>query len=138
MDHCTESRITECAAYVRVDFGSCDYLELCATYRSFADLCLGKQVNGALLTAGDNSPEGHRQLRETFAAMARGVAIAPDFKLALVASSPAVQAIYREVQHALRAAGLNAWVFDTVPEAIEWLEGLCASAYRRAVCEGLH
>ena len=117
-----ESRITECPAYVRVDFGSCDRQELCETYWSFADLCIGKKVTRALLKAGDNSPEGHGQLRETFAAMARCVAFSPEFKLALIASSPPIEAIYRETQHALRAVGFNAWVFATVPEAVEWLE----------------
>lgn len=127
MNHGAESRITECPAYVRVDFGSCDFLELLETYRSFADLCIGKQVNGALLKAGDNAPEGHRQLREALSAMARTVAFAPEFKLAMVASTPAVEAVYREAQQALRASGLNAWVFDTVHDAVEWLEGRAAS-----------
>jgi hypothetical protein len=126
MDHAAESRITECPQYVRVDFGSCDCLELSETYRSFADLCIGKQVNRALLKAGDNAPEGHRQLRELLSAMARTVAIPPDFKLALVASTSPIEAVYREAQQALRAIGLNAWVFDTVPEAVEWLEGRTA------------
>lgn len=121
-----ESRITEGPQYVRVDFGSCDCLELLETYRSFVDLCVGKQVHRALLKAGDNAPDGHHQLREALSAMARSVAIPPDFKLALVASTPQVEAVYREAQQALRAIGLNAWVFDTVPEAVEWLEGRAA------------
>lgn len=127
MNPVAESRITECPAYVRVDFGSCDFMELLETYRSFADLCMGKQVNGALLKAGDNAPEGHRQLRDSLSAMARVVAFPPDFKLALVASTSAVEAVYREAQQALRATGINAWVFDTVPDAVEWLEGRAAA-----------
>jgi hypothetical protein len=123
MNAVPSSRITECPAYVRVDFGSGDRLEVCETYRSFVDLCLDKQVSRALLLAGDNEPNAHYQLREALWAMARAVAIAPDFKLALVASTPPVQAIYREAQQALRAIGLNAWLFGTAPEAVEWLEG---------------
>ena len=122
-----ESRITEGPRYLRVDFGSCDYFELSETYRSFIDLCLGTQVNCALLQAGDNAPAGHYQLRELFSGMARTAAIRPDFKLALVASTSAIEAIYREAQQALRAIGLNAWVFDTVPEAVQWVEGRAAS-----------
>ena len=121
-----ESRITEGPEYVRVDFGSSDCLELVAIYRSFVDLCVGKQVKGALLKAGDNAPDGHYQLREALSTMARSVAIPPYFKLALVASTAPVEAVYREAQQALRAIGLNAWVFDTVPEAVEWLEGRAA------------
>ena len=108
-----ESRITEGPQCLRVDFGS--------SYRSFADLCLGTQVNRALLQAGDNEPEGHRQLHEALSAMARTAAIRPDFKLALVASTAAIEAVYREAQQALRSIGLNAWVFETVPDAMEWL-----------------
>jgi hypothetical protein len=93
-----ESRITAGPQYLRVDFGSCDRLELSATYRSFADLCLGKRVKRALLQAGDNEPEGHNQLREALVAMARAVAIPPDFKLALVASTPPIAAVYCEAQ----------------------------------------
>jgi hypothetical protein len=122
-----DSRITEGPRYLRVDFGSCDYFELSDTYRSFVDLCIGTGVNRALLQAGDNDPGGHHQLRELFSAVARTAAIPPDFKLALVASTPRIEAIYREAQHGLRAIGLNAWVFDTVPEAVEWLEGRAVS-----------
>lgn len=118
-----ESRITESPQYLRVDFGSCDYFELSETYRSFVDLCLGSQVSRALLMAGDNEPAGHRQLRELLSAVARTAAIRPDFKLALVPSTPAIEAVYREAQQALRAVGLNAWVFGTAPEAVDWLEG---------------
>ena len=122
-----ESRITECAAYLRVDFGSSDCSELFETYRSFADLCNGRQVNGALLMAGDNAPEGHRELHEALSSMARTIALQPEFKLAMVASTPAVKAVYREAQRASRTIGLNAWVFDTVYDAVEWLEGRAAA-----------
>jgi len=84
-------------------------------------------VNRALLQAGDNEPEGHFQLHEVLSAMARTAAIRPDFKLALVASTAAIEAVYREAQQALRAIGLNAWVFETVPDAMEWLEGRAPS-----------
>lgn len=122
-----ESRITECPAYVRVDFGNCDCSELFETYRSFADRCNDRQVTGALLMAGDNAPEGHRQLREALLSMARTIACQPQFKLAMVASTPAVKAVYREAQRVSRAIGLNAWVFDTAHDAVEWLEGRAAS-----------
>lgn len=118
-----ESRITERAQYVRVDFGNCDGLEVSETYRSFVDLCLGTRVNRALLQAGDNEPNGHRQLREVLSAVACTAALRPDFKLALVPSTPPIAAVYRDAQQALRAIGLNAWVFDTVSEALEWLKG---------------
>lgn len=124
MDH--SARITQFPEYLRVDFNSCDSLELCETYRSFVDFCLGTQLSRALLQAGDNEPAGHCQLREMLSAVARTAAIRPDFKLALVAAKPSIQAVYREAQQALRAIGFNVWVFDTVAEAVEWLEGRVA------------
>ena len=127
MSCCAESRITECPDYLRVDFGSGCLFELSETYRTFADVCIGRQVNRALLNAGDNDPEGHRLLRLALSAMARTAAIPQDFKLALVSSTAPVQAIYLEAQQSLRAIGLNAWLFDSVNEAVEWLEGRAAS-----------
>jgi hypothetical protein len=127
MSYRAESRITECHDYLRVDFGSGSLFELSETYRTFADVCIGRQVNRALLNAGDNDPEGHRLLRHALSAMARTAAIPEDFKLALVSSTAPVQAIYLEAQQALRAIGLNAWLFDSVNEAVEWLEGRAAS-----------
>jgi len=114
-------RITECAEYLQVDFGAADCLEISATYRSFAERYLGKPARHVLLEAGDNDPSGHYRLRDALETMAR--AIPPDFKLALVASTSAVHALYREAQQRLRAAGLNAWVFESRAEAVCWLEG---------------
>ena len=121
-----ESRIVERGKYVRVDFGSGDLFEVSDTYRCFVDLCVGTQVSRALLRAGDNAPEGHRQLRELLSALARTAGIRADFKLALVPSTPPIAAVYRDAQKALRAIGLNALVFLTVLEAVEWLEGRAA------------
>ena len=121
-----ESRIVERGKYVRVDFGSGDLFEVSDTYRCFVDLWVGTQVSRALLRAGDNAPEGHRQLRELLSALARTAGIRADFKLALVPSTPPIAAVYRDAQQALRAIGLNAWVFLTVLEAVEWLEGRAA------------
>jgi hypothetical protein len=118
-----EGRITECAGYVRVDFGSCNTAELSALYRAFASFCLDNHVTRALLKAGDNDPNGHYRLRDALTTMAQRSQVAPDFKLALIPSTRAIEAIYREAQHHLRAAGFNAWVFATELEAVDWLEG---------------
>lgn len=127
MDHAASSSITEFPQYLHVDFGSASSLELSETYRSFARLCIGQRVTCALLTAGDNDPEGHKRLREALLEMASAAAISPEFKLALVPSTLPIAAVYRDAQQALRAAGLNAWVFDTAGDAVEWLEGRAAS-----------
>lgn len=123
MDYGGEGRITQCGGYVRVDFGSCNASELSAVYRAFAEFCLDNKVTRALLKAGDNDPNGHYRLRDALTTMAQLAQIPAEFKLALIPSTRAIDAIYREAQHHLRAAGFNAWVFATEVEAVDWLEG---------------
>lgn len=118
-----DGRITQSPAYVRVDFGGCNEDELRETYDAFAGSWRARRANGALLKAGDDYAPGHHRLREALRAMATQAALAPDFKLALIPSTPAVEAVYREAQQRLRAAGCNAWVFRCESEAVEWLEG---------------
>ena len=116
-------RITKCGEYVRVDFGGCNSSELSAVYRAFTAFCHENKVTRALLKAGDNDPNGHYRLRDALASMAQLADIPPEFKLALIPSTRAIEAIYREAQHHLRAAGFNAWVFTTENDAVDWLEG---------------
>lgn len=118
-----EGRITQCGEYVRVDFNSCDVSELSAVYSGFATFCLDNKVTRALLKAGDNDPNGHYRLRDALHSMAQLAQIPPEFKLALIPSSRAIEAIYQEAQRHLRAAGLNAWVFAEEEEAVDWLQG---------------
>lgn len=118
-----EGCITQCGEYVRVDFGSCNTAELSAVYQAFASFCHDHNVTRALLKAGDNDPNGHYRLRGALASMATLAKIPPEFKLALIPSTQAIEFIYREAQLHLRAAGFNAWVFATELEAVEWLEG---------------
>lgn len=127
MERLGQSGITREPHYLRVDFGDVAAAELSQTYRRFANLCVQSQVNGALLQAGDNDPEGHRRLGDALSAMARDAAIPPDFKLALVSSSHAIKAVFLEAQQGLRAIGLNTWVFGSAAEAVEWLEGRAVS-----------
>jgi hypothetical protein len=123
VNYAGEGRITRCGEYVRVDFGGCNSSELSAVYRAFAAFCLGNKVTRALLKAGDNDPNGHYRLRDALASMAQAADIPPEFKLALIPSTHAIEAIYREAQGHLRAAGFNAWVFADEDEAVDWLEG---------------
>ncbi len=123
VDYGDEGHITECGGYVRVDFNSCNVAELSDLYRGFATFCLDNDVTRALLKAGDNDPNGHYRLRDALLTMAKVAQIPPEFKLALIPSTHAIEAIYREAQRHLRAAGLNAWVFADEDEAVDWLEG---------------
>lgn len=123
MDYADEGRITACGGYVRVDFGSCNHAELSAVYQAFASFCHDNKVTSALLKAGDNDPNGHYRLRDALTTMAQLSQIPAEFKLALIPSTRAIESIYREAQHHLRAAGFNAWVFAAENEAVDWLEG---------------
>lgn len=123
MDYGGGGRITECAGYLCVDFGSCNVAELSTVYRAFAAFCLDNKVTRALLKAGDNDPNGHYRLQDALTLMAQGTPIAPEFKLALLPSTRAIEAVYREAERDLRAGGFNAWVFTTELEAVDWLEG---------------
>ena len=122
-----DSHITECPGYVRVDFGSCSSGELSEVYEAFAVLCVDKQIHSALLKAGDDYAPGHYELRNVLQAMAERAEIPFDFKLALIPSTPPIEAVYREAQRDLRAAGFNAWVFRSEHAAKAWLEGRSAS-----------
>jgi len=123
VDDGDEGRITRCGEFVRVDFEGCNSSELSAVYRAFATFCLDNKITSALLKAGDNDPRGHYRLRDALASMAQLGDIPPEFKLALIPSTRAIEAIYREAQGHLRAAGFNAWVFADEDEAVDWLEG---------------
>lgn len=123
MDYSGGGCITECPGYLRVDFGSCNVAELSTVYRAFASFCVDNNVTRALLKAGDNDPNGHYRLQDALTMMAQGTPIAPEFKLALLPSTRAIEAIYREAERHLRAGGFNAWVFATENEAVDWLEG---------------
>jgi hypothetical protein len=122
LDYGDDGRITECPGYVRVDFGGCDSGALSQVYQAFAAYCSDKCTNRALVKAGDNSPEGHRALRDALKTMALLAPLPQDFKLALIPSTRAIEAVYREAQQHLRAMGFNAWVFGNELEALDWLE----------------
>lgn len=117
-----QSPITELPRYTRVEFGDCSYGEVSEVYREFAAHCVQYKVSRALLKAGDDDPEGHYALRDALKVMGLPGGIAPDFKLALLPRTRGVEAVYREAQQQLRAAGFNAWVFGSEVEAVEWLE----------------
>lgn len=106
-----------------MDFAGCNATELSELYREFASFCLDNNVTRALLKAGDNDPNGHYRLRDALASMAQAGEIPAEFKLALIPSTRAIEAIYREAQGHLRTAGFNAWVFADEDEAVDWLEG---------------
>jgi len=123
VNYADEGCITRCGEYVRVDFGGCNASELSAVYRAFVDVCIENRLTRALLKAGDNDPKAHYRLRDALAMMATLAPIPAEFKLALIPSTHAIEAIYREAQGHLRTAGFNAWVFADEDEAVDWLEG---------------
>ena len=108
---------------MRVDFGGSDYNDVSGVYGALAEFCVDNHVTRVLVKAGDEDPKGHYRLGDALTTIARRSRIAPEFKLALIPSTRAIEAVYREAQRHLRAAGLNAWVFATEIEAVDWLQG---------------
>lgn len=71
------------------------------THAAFAGSWMQRHAKGALLRAGDAYAPGHYRLRDALRAMAPQTTLTPDFKLALIPSTRAVEAVYREAQQQL-------------------------------------
>lgn len=91
-------------------------------YQAFALLCARSKVSGALLDAGEEDlADAHYALRDTLVTVARIAEVPLRFRLALVARTGAIAAVYRKVQRELRALGCDARVFRIERRADRWL-----------------
>lgn len=107
-----------------IDFRGCGSREVSEIYQAFALLCAGEKVRQALLMAGDaDAAEAHYALRDTLATLARIAGIPLRFRLALVASSRAIEQVYRAVHDELCSLGCDARVFHLERQADQWLRG---------------
>jgi hypothetical protein len=114
--------LTETSSYLVVETGVINGAETADIFRSFAARCLERQINRVLVKTADSDPAGERALRDAFTTILLG-GIPSDFKIALVAGTPLIQARYRNAQRDLVLAGVNAKLFDSEAEAVWWLEG---------------
>ena len=106
-----------------VDFRGCNSRELSEMYQAFGLLCAGEKVRAALLMTGGEDADVHYTLRDILVTLARIAGIPVRFRLALVASSGAVERVHRAIQGDLRSLGCDTRVFRRERQAAEWLCG---------------
>ena len=105
-----------------IDFRGRSSREVSEIYQAFALLCARGEVGGALLDAGEEDlADAHYALRDTLVTVARIAEVPLRFRLALVARTGAMAAVYRKVQRELRTLGCDARVFRIERRADRWL-----------------
>lgn len=107
--------------HVLVDLGSATTREMEGTYRDLAVYCIEKQVRRVLVRPGDDDPVGEHALRIAMTTMVLA-GLPAEFRLALLADSTPLQTRYRKTEHDLRAAGVDAKMFDSEDGARRWLD----------------
>jgi hypothetical protein len=113
--------LTETSGYLVVDAGL-NGAQTADIFRSFAARCLQKKINRVLLKTGDSDAAGERALRDAFTTILLA-GIPSNFKIALLAATPLIEARYRTAQRDLVMAGIDAKLFAAEAEAVWWLEG---------------
>ena len=117
-----DRHLTETPGYLVVEAGVINGADVADIFRSFAARCLEKQINRVLVKTGDSDPAGERALRDAFTTILLA-GIPSNFKIALLAGTPDIQAMYRNAQRDLAMAGVNTKLFASEAEAVWWLEG---------------
>lgn len=88
--------------------------------QNFALSCIAAHAPGALVKVGDPDPMHERQLRGALTQMV--LAGATDgFRLAILAIEDRIASRYRTTVSDLRAAGIDARLFDSDADAVHWL-----------------
>ena len=114
--------------FVAIDFRGRSSHEVSELYQAFALLCARGKVSGALLEAGEEDlADAHYALRDTLVTVACIAGVPLRFRLALVARSGAIAAVYRRTQRELRALGCDARVFRMEERAGRWLKAALAA-----------
>jgi hypothetical protein len=114
-----DRHITQSDGYLRVDVGN-GAAEVQEIYRALAAACLEQQVTRVLVRAGSDDPVSEHALREAVTTLLLA-GMPPDFKLALVADSPRIEARYRNAERDLCLANVNTKIFDDESKAARWL-----------------
>lgn len=119
--------LTETSGYLLVEAGSSNGAEVADIFRAFAVRCLQKQINRVLVKTGDSDAVGEQALRDAFTTILLA-GIPASFKIALMAATPLIRARYRNAQHDLALAGVDAKLFESETEAVWWLAGPYSTA----------
>jgi hypothetical protein len=114
--------ITQIDGHLRVEATSGSADEIGAIYRAMAHLCIQGQLRHLLVKPADDNPEGEHALRVSLTTMVLA-GIPPDFRLALVAITPRIEARYLNAPRDLRLANIDAQIFASEEAAARWLDG---------------
>jgi len=112
------SRIRNDDARLQVDLTACSLEELPALCAEFAAFCATTRMHGGVLKGGDEDLPRCLAVRDLLKILM--LVVPPDFRLALVPSTPRTGAIYRRTEAEFRAAGLNARFFESEALAAQW------------------
>ena len=113
--------IRESPDYTRVECPPCCSVgEIGALYRSVAVLCIQKEINRLLIISSNDDPAGPQALRDSFTVMLLA-GLPPGFRVALVGSTATVVHAYGTAHRDLRAAKVDAGLFDAEKGAVRWL-----------------
>jgi hypothetical protein len=112
------SRIRRHDTCLQVDFGGCGLEELLAVCAECAAFCATTRMRGALLKGGDEDVRRCVAVRDLLKILM--LLVPPDFRLALVPSTPRTAATYRKYAAELRGAGMNARFFESEALAAQW------------------
>jgi len=107
--------------HIRVDVGPGLAVEVQECYRTFVTECLTRQCARALIVGiADLDPFYHLAARDALRAMALA-GVPANFRLAFVAKTPSLIAVYDTAVVEASRLGINARRFMTEDDALRWL-----------------
>jgi hypothetical protein len=113
---CAEQR----PEYFLIDGTGCGGRELARLYRDFAVACVQRQLERVLVKAGGGDPQDHLSLRDALTAMMLG-GVPAGFRIALVARTGPIEAVFRALQTDLCRLRVQAALFGREDDARKWL-----------------
>jgi hypothetical protein len=114
-------RFAENNGVVVMDFRRCCVPELLEIYQDFGLLCARETVRWALLKTADEDAQAHYALLDILKTITLIAQVPLLLRLAMVATSGAIEQVGRDMREELRELGCEAQVFRTEREATSWL-----------------
>ena len=114
--------LQDAGQFVQALVGAAPYRSILDCYTELLSICREHQLDRALVVSVDGDATTHAALDEALAALAQ-VHLPPHFKLAMVAESPAIFAVYQSAERTAAARRISASAFRSRREAVQWLTG---------------
>jgi len=114
--------LQDAGQFVQALVGAAPYRSILDCYTELLSICREHQIDRALVVSVDGDATTHAALDEALAALAQ-VHLPPHFKLAMVAESPAIFAVYQSAERTAAARRISASAFRSRREAVQWLTG---------------